>query len=189
MDVEEARQTIEKRLTEKRYRHSLGVSETAGVLADRFGANRDQAKLAGMLHDACKCLPDEQLAAVLSKHPDAACDFLCYSPKLWHAPAGALFASETCAVADQAVLNAILYHTTGRAGMDRLEKIIFVADYIEPGRDFSGVETVREAALTNLDQAVFLELKQTIAHLLSQNERVYPKTFEAYNDLAITIQR
>ncbi|CAM3105411.1 bis(5'-nucleosyl)-tetraphosphatase (symmetrical) YqeK [Sporolactobacillus spathodeae] len=184
MELMEAEQAIKALLPSKRYRHSLGVSQTAGKLAAKYGADRDKAELAGMLHDIAKYFPDDALTAMLQRRPDYGTDFLSYSDKLWHAPAGAIYAEEKCGIDDTEILQAILYHTTGRAGMSLLEKIIFLADYIEPGRDFPGVDEVREAAKHDLDEAVFLELQKTTIYLMEKRQRVYPKTFEAYNDLA-----
>lgn len=184
MDLAEARQAIKEILPEKRYTHSLGVSKTAGQLAERFGGNRGKAELAGMLHDIAKYFSKEKLTAMLEKRPDYGADFLSYSDKLWHAPAGAIYAEESCGITDHDILQAILYHTTGRSGMSQLEKIIFLADYIEPGRDIPGVDEVRQAAKTDLDEAVFLELQRTALHLLEKRQRVYPKTLAAYNEFA-----
>jgi predicted HD superfamily hydrolase involved in NAD metabolism len=183
MKIEEAQSTIREMLPDKRYRHSLGVSETAGKLAARFGADVDKARLAGMLHDIVKYFPDKKLKQLIEQHPNISNEYLSYSNNLWHAPAGAAYVEQTLGVKDRDILNAIIYHTTGKKDMTRLEKIIFLADYIEPGRDFPGVEDVRKAAENSLDEAVFEELLRTITHLLDQHQRVYPDTFFAYNDL------
>lgn len=183
MKIEEAQRAIRGILPEKRYVHSLGVSETAGKLADKYGADRGRAELAGMLHDIVKYFSSEQLRAIILRRPDISDDFLQYSDKLWHAPAGAAYVQETYGIGDRELLSAMAHHTTGKKGMTDLEKIIFLADYIEPGRDFPGVDEVREAAGQSLDEAVFQELRQTITHLLNKRQRVYPETFEAYNDL------
>ncbi|MDD9147615.1 bis(5'-nucleosyl)-tetraphosphatase (symmetrical) YqeK [Sporolactobacillus sp. CQH2019] len=184
MKIEEAEQAIRNILPEKRFAHSLGVSRTAGKLAEAYGADTDKAKLAGMLHDIVKYFPDDQLKKIILGRSDISDDYLNYSAKLWHAPAGAAYVQEHYGIDDREVLNAIIYHTTGRKGMTDLEKIIFLADYIEPGRDFPGVDEVRAAARHSLDEAVYQELQRTIIHLLDKRQRVYPKTFEAYNDLA-----
>lgn len=183
MKIEEAEKAIKAILPEKRYRHSVGVSETAGMLAEQYGGDKDRAKLAGMLHDIVKYFSDDELKTMILRKPGTWGDCLDYSDKLWHAPAGAIYIEETFGITDSDILNAVIYHTTGRKQMTLLEKIIFLADYIEPGRNFPGVDEVREAAKQDLNQAVFLELQKTITHLLSKSQSVYPKTFEAYNDL------
>lgn len=183
MKIEEARQAIKELLPEKRYTHSLGVSSTAGRLAEKYGADREKAELAGMLHDIVKYFPDEKLRIMIERRPDISNDYLQYSHKLWHAPAGAVYVEETFGITDREILNAIINHTTGRKGMSALEKIIFLADYIEPDREFPGVDEVRAASVDSLDGAVIEELRRMIVHLLDQRQRVYPDTFNAYNDL------
>lgn len=188
MKIEEAEETIRALLPEKRFRHSVGVSETAGKLAEKYGADADKARLAGMLHDIAKYFPDDRLAAVIRRRKDVSDDFLKFSDKLWHAPVGAVYAEEKLGITDREILDAMTYHTTGRKNMTLLDKIIFLADYIEPGRDFPGVEAVRDAAGKDLDEAVYQELQRTMMHLLEKRKSVYPKTFEAYNDLVNQIQ-
>lgn len=183
MKIDEAQQAIKDILPEKRYIHSVGVSETAGKLAEKYGANEKKARLAGMLHDIVKYFSDDELKAMILRKPGTWSDCLEYSDKLWHAPAGAIYVEKMYGIADLDILNPMIYHTTGRKQMTLPEKIIFLADYIEPSRDFPGVDEVREAAEQNLDTAVLLELQKTITHLLSKQQSVYPKTFEAYNDL------
>ncbi|MFT8310011.1 MAG: bis(5'-nucleosyl)-tetraphosphatase (symmetrical) YqeK [Sporolactobacillus sp.] len=183
MRIDEAKKTIKEILPEKRYIHSVGVSQTAGELAKKYGGDEEKARLAGMLHDIVKYFSDDELKSMILRKPGTWSDCLKYSDKLWHAPAGAIYVQEQYGVNDSDLLNAMIYHTTGRKQMTLLEKIIFLADYIEPNRDFPGVDEVREAAKQDLDHAVLLELQKTITHLLSKQQSVYPKTFEAYNDL------
>lgn len=182
MKIEEAERAIKDLLPEKRFRHSVGVSETAVKLAEKYGADVEKARLAGMLHDIAKYFSGEELKAVILRRSDISNDFLNYSDKLWHAPVGAAYVQEHMGIDDREVLDAMTYHTTGRNEMSLLEKIIFLADYIEPGRDFPGVDVVRETAVVSLDGAVLQELQKTIIHLLEKRQSVYPKTFEAYND-------
>lgn len=183
MEIEEAKRVVEKMLPEKRFRHTVGVSRTAAALAERYGASKEKAALAGMLHDIAKYFSDDQLKAIIKRRPDITDRYLHYSSKLWHAPAGAAYVQEQLGIDDPEILNAMTYHTTGKRQMSVLEKIIFLADYIEPGRDFPGVEPVRQAAEKSLDGAVIMELRQTIMHLLEKGRSVYPDTFDAYNDL------
>lgn len=103
--------------------------------------------------------------------------------ELWHAPVGAYLVRIEAGISDEEILQAIRYHTTGNKDMNTLDKIIFVADYIEPGRKFQGVEEVRHVANESLEQAVIMALKNTIKFLLDKNEAVYPDTLETYNTL------
>ncbi|WP_028982555.1 bis(5'-nucleosyl)-tetraphosphatase (symmetrical) YqeK [Sporolactobacillus terrae] len=185
MQIDEAEQAIKEILPEKRFVHSVGVSETAGKLANRYGGDVYKARLAGMLHDIVKYFSDDELKAMILRKSGTWSDCLKYSDKLWHAPAGAVYVQDKFGIDDPDILNAIIYHTTGRKEMTLLEKIIFLADYIEPNRSFPGVDTVREAAERDLNEAVRLELQKTIAYLVAKQQSVYPKTFEAYNDLVM----
>jgi predicted HD superfamily hydrolase involved in NAD metabolism len=106
-----------------------------------------------------------------------------YNSELWHAPAGAYLAEKEAGIIDPEVLEAIRFHTSGRPGMTLLDKIIYLADYIEPGRHFPGVEEVRNVAKENLDKALIMAVKNTIIFLLKKNQTVYPETFYTYNDL------
>jgi predicted HD superfamily hydrolase involved in NAD metabolism len=119
----------------------------------------------------------------LDKKLDTA--LLDYHPELWHGPVAASIVQERMGIRDEDVLNAIRYHTTGRAGMTRLEKIIYLADYIEPGRQFPGLDEVRELAEKDLDSAVKKAIGNTIIFLVEKSAPIFPDTFKAYNDLLL----
>ncbi|MFD2630894.1 bis(5'-nucleosyl)-tetraphosphatase (symmetrical) YqeK [Oceanobacillus kapialis] len=183
MKISKAKQLVEPQLTKKRYDHSIRVAKTAHYLAELYEESTEKAELAGVLHDYAKYRSLEEMAERIkrSKLPS---DLLEFHSELWHAPVGALIVEEECGLKDEAIQLAIKYHTTGRANMTALEKIIFLADYIEPGRSFPGIEEVREAAETNLDYACWLALRNTIQYLLRRKAKIYPDTFHAYNDLS-----
>lgn len=104
-----------------------------------------------------------------------------YGNAIWHGVVGASFVERELGITDEEILHAIRVHTTGAAKMSLLDKIIYVADYIEPGRVFPGVKEARELALIDLDEAVAFETKHTLAHLIEQEQQIYPKTIETYN--------
>ena len=104
-----------------------------------------------------------------------------YGNAIWHGVVGASFVERELGITDEEILHAIRVHTTGAAKMSLLDKIIYVADYIEPGRIFPGVKEARELALIDLDEAVAFETKHTLAHLIEQEQQIYPKTIETYN--------
>lgn len=183
MKIDEAKEAVKAILPAKRFKHTLGVVETAEKLAGRYGADVGQAKLAAMLHDIAKYFSKEDLQALIERRKDIPKDVLDYHLSLWHAPAGAAYVQEHYNIQDQAVLDAITYHTTGRKDMTKLEKIVFLADYIEPGRDFPGVDEVRAIAEQSLDEAVIKSLQNTIILLVQKRQQVYPLTLNAYNDL------
>lgn len=182
MDRNQALQLIKRHLPERRYIHTLGVTDTAVMLAKQYGADEQKAELAGIFHDYAKYRPKEEMVSIIrsEKMPQ---DLLLFDSELWHAPVGAYLIKKEVGIADEEILDAIRYHTTGRPGMTTLEKVVFLADYIEPNRSFPGVEEVREAAKNSLDKAIVLALQNTIRFLLSKNQLIYPQTVETYNDL------
>ncbi|MFD2369758.1 bis(5'-nucleosyl)-tetraphosphatase (symmetrical) YqeK [Brevibacillus sp. GCM10020057] len=179
---EELLARVRAQMHEKRYTHTLGVAESARKLAVRYGADPDKAELAGCLHDYCKCWPVDKMFEILVRH-DMPTELLEGEKELWHAFAGAIVIQSDLGITDPEILQAVRYHTTGRAGMTLLEKVVCVADYIEPNRNFPGVEKIREVAETDLDAALALALGGTIQFLIEKQKTVYPLTLLAYNDL------
>ncbi len=182
MNRQEALQLVKKQMPEHRYLHTIGVADTAVCLAKKYGADEKKAEIAGIFHDYAKYRSKKEMREVIQKE-NMPQDLLMFSSELWHGPVGAHFVKQEIGIADEEILNAIRFHTTGRAGMTTLEKVIFLADYIEPNRSFPGVETVRKLAEKDLDQAIFISIKNTIQFLLNKNALIYPKTIETYNDL------
>ena len=115
-------------------------------------------------------------------------DLLDYNMELWHAPVGAYLVKKEAGIDDEEVLDAIAYHTSGRVGMTLLDKIVYLADYIEPGRSFPGVEEVRETAKDNLNLAVIQALRNTVVFLMKRGQAIYPDTFKTYNDLIMNFK-
>lgn len=170
---------IERSMSPRRFQHVLGVEQTAIQLAERYGENVHMASLAALLHDYGKERPDSSYYTLIEKHH---CDYLCaYGNNIWHGLLGVELIRHELEVKNDYVLHAVQVHTTGAPHMTLLDKIIFVADYIEPHRHFPGVETARLLAEQDLNAAVAFELKHTLLHLISENQPVYPLTLEAYN--------
>ncbi|MCL1989582.1 MAG: bis(5'-nucleosyl)-tetraphosphatase (symmetrical) YqeK [Defluviitaleaceae bacterium] len=168
---------VKKNMSEKRFRHVLGVVQTAATLASRHGVDVTAAKLAALVHDVVKEQDFEEAKSLLIEKGET--DYLAYSPKVWHAPLGASVAQEKFGIENVDVLNAIKYHTTGRAKMSQLEKVIFVADYTEPNRQFEGCMAVR-AYWDQLDQAVYEILKQKVGKVSGLGLGMHPDTLAAY---------
>lgn len=183
MNKDEMLAIVRQQLTEQRYIHTLRVMETAIQLADRFGADPIKAEIAAIFHDYAKFRDKEEMADLIRQVEVIPKDLLDYHHELWHAPVGAYLVEQEVGIRDAEVLEAIRYHTTGRVGMSVLEKVIYLADYIEPGRQFPGVEEVRDLAKNNLDHAVRKALENTIHFLKSKQQQVYPLTELAYLDL------
>ena len=174
----ELEQTVASLLKPSRVAHVLGCRDTAGKMASHWNADETDARRAALLHDITKAL-DGPLQLTLCRAYGIILDhFSVENPKVLHALTGS-FVAQRIFGENKAVVDAICSHTTGKANMNTLEKIIYVADYMEPNRDFPGVEVLREAAYTNLNQALRLGLEMTLAMLLEQGRTVSSGTQEA----------
>lgn len=182
-DPEAIRAEVQRRLSDARYRHSLDVAETAVELARRFGVDEDKAYVAGLLHDVAKEYPKIRLLKEALDFGIVLTEIERSKAQLIHGPLGASIARTEFGVTDPDVLAAIYYHTTGRAGMSALESVVYVADYTEPGREFAGVELVRERARTSLHEAVLLTLSQKIIFLAERGRLIHPDSVAARNAL------
>ncbi len=182
MNREKALEIVKKQLTKHRYEHTLGVMETAVQLAGKYGTDKKRAELAAIFHDYAKFRDKEEMKLIIQQQ-QLGDELLQFNSELWHAPVGAYLVEKEAEITDLEILDAIRYHTSGRPNMTCLEKVIYLADYIEPGRHFPGVEEVREMAEENLEQALLQAIKNTIHFLLKKNQRVFPLTILTYNDL------
>ncbi|MDX6153353.1 bis(5'-nucleosyl)-tetraphosphatase (symmetrical) YqeK [Marinococcus sp. PL1-022] len=184
MDKNEALQIVKEQLTESRYKHTLGVRKTALYLAERFDIDYNKVEMAAILHDYAKYRPVDEMRELLRGKEEAG-RFIAYGDELLHAPAGAYFIQTEAGIADADIVSSIYWHTTGKPDMTAYEKVLFLADYIEPNRTFPGVEEVREAAESDIDAAIVMALGNTIQFLISKNVPVFPDTLAAYNDLVM----
>lgn len=173
---------IESELAYGRFIHTLGVSSTASNLAMCYGSDIDLAETAGLLHDCAKCMSTGKMLKICEKAGVQLSDIERSSGSLLHSKAGAVLARSKYGVEDEDVLNAIRYHTTGRPGMSLLEKIVFVADYIEPGRDSApNLPYVRKLAFESIDDCVLQILKDTLSYLGTTGSEVDPMTQKTYD--------
>ena len=171
-------------MDEKRFKHCIGVSQTSRKLAKLNNYDPDKAALAGFIHDYAKQVAPERFIKVI-KEQNFDPDLLNYNRAIWHGIVGAYFIEKELKITDPEILMAIRRHTTADVEMTTLDKIVFVADFIEPGRDFSGVEEARKIAYANLDDGVGFELAHTIDFLITNRKKIYPKTFAAYNKWSV----
>lgn len=168
MDLHEK---IKKVLSKKRYSHTLGVQYTSACLAMKYGCDIQKAGIAGLLHDNAKCITDEGLLNQCMKYNISISEVERRNPYLLHAKLGAYFAQKEYFIDDENIINAIIFHTTGRPNMSLLEKIVFVADYIEPNRkQLKCLEEIRKQSFENLDKAVYMILEQTLLYLKEEKE-------------------
>ena len=178
------RMVIKEKLSHKlgigRFEHTLGVAYTAACLAMRYGANIEDAELAGLLHDCAKQYDNETLVKKCLKYKLSVSEAEQKNPSLLHAKLGACLATRKYDVEDANILNAIRYHTTGRPAMSLLEKIVYVADYIEPRRfKAPNLNKIRQLAFSDLDQAVSAIMGDTLAYLKEMPETIDKTTMEA----------
>ena len=175
--LEDITEFVKARLSAKRFKHVQGVMEVAKILAMKHEVNEADAYEAALVHDIAKEQNTGQLKRILMVKEEY--EYLAYSNKIWHAPVGAIVAFETLGIADPDILNAIKYHTTGRAEMSDLEKVIFVADYTEPGRTYVGCISVREL-WDNLDEATYEILQQKVEKVKATGDTLHPDTLKAH---------
>lgn len=178
-----ARLWVSERVGEGRLAHSDRVATLCGALARQWDANVEHAVMAGILHDCARDMRVEELKEQTAAFNIPVTDIEERFPVLLHAPVGAEMARSELGVVDAHILDAVRFHTTGRSGMSLLEKILFVADYAEPDRDFPGVEGVRALMFTDLEGALRLALDQTLTFLLGRGRLLHPRTVEARNAL------
>lgn len=170
-------------LSERRYKHVLGVAKTAKELASLNGVDENKAELAAMLHDIAKEMPVDEQMRILKKNNFNITEIEKASLQVLHGFVGEFLAREKFNINDEEVLKAVAYHTTGKANMTKLEKIIYIADYIEPTRNYPGVEELREVTYKDLDKGVLMGINNTIKLLLDKDGVIHPLTIEARNYL------
>jgi len=181
-DLSKIRKKLRKELDAKRYEHTLGVEYTAAALAMCHGTSVKDAQLAGLLHDCAKCLSNDKKINICEKHHISITEVEKRNPYLLHAKVGAYLAEHKYEVHNQDVLNAIMNHTTGRPNMSLLEKIIFIADYIEPGRKQApNLDTIRSMSFQDLNQALIMILKDTLEYLKKGEGELDPMTEQTYH--------
>lgn len=164
-------------LTERRYAHTLGVAGTAERLAPTCGVDPHRARLAGLLHDCAKSMPMEEMVAMVKANLADLDENELETRAVLHAPAGMIVARDMFGVRDERILSAIRKHTLGDAQMCPLDTLIYVADFIEPGREsFPGLQKARRLAEADLDQAALYCAQLTAKHLKSRGQKAHPRT-------------
>ena len=163
------------------YQHTLGVANTSACLAMCHGADMNKAYIAGLLHDCAKCVPDDVKIAECEQFGLPISDIEFESPYLLHSKLGAYYAAHKYNVEDDEICSAIQWHTTGKPAMTLLEKIVFIADYIEPNRrEIPGLSKIRQIVFQNIDQAICLSSERTIRYLEDNGNKIDPMTIKTY---------
>ncbi|MBO5299345.1 MAG: bis(5'-nucleosyl)-tetraphosphatase (symmetrical) YqeK, partial [Clostridia bacterium] len=182
-DLKKAEEILRSRVNEKRYAHCLGVAKTAVYLAEKYGADPKKAEIAGLLHDITKNLSNSEQIVYCRENGIPLDENELYAPQVIHAKTAEFFVRTELGLSDEEILSAIRYHTTGRAGMTLLDKIIYVSDFIEPTRDYSDVDHYRALADENLDTALLEGLKWIICNAVTNNKPMHPAAIEMFNNL------
>lgn len=177
---QELLEKIAEQVSEKRFKHILGVEKAALELAELYDYNKDKAGLAALLHDYAKEYPDSVFLDLIDQH-HLDPSLKKWNNNIWHGVVGRFIISNDFQLTDEEILRAIEIHTVGSAEMSQLDKILYVADYIEAGRDFPLVKEARKIVRESLDKAVAFETGNTVAFLASKSQPIYPQTIETYN--------
>ena len=189
IDSKELQKKVRKAVSDKRFEHIIGVKDTAACLAMRYGADFDSAVIAGLLHDYCKPLSDKEMLSQAKRRHLPVSRTEQEHPYLLHGKLAAAYGREKFEIHDEDILGAVTWHTTGKPDMSLLEMVLFTADYIEPNRKMiPGMEQIREMAFVDLEETVYMILKNTLRYL---EETVDPsgidqhtyETFDFYNEI------
>lgn len=177
---------IRSRLSDYRFRHSLCVAQEAKRLALRYGADPNKAYTAGILHDVMKDTDPKTQLQILADFAILLDEVERTSPTLWHARSGAVFLQRILGITDEDILQAVRYHTTGRAGMSLLERVLFVADFTSADRDYPDVDVMRRLADESLEAAMRYGIDYTIRDLTERGRTVHPDTIQAYDEIVLS---
>lgn len=185
MNLDEYKKIIKSRMSEYRYTHSKNVSKEAVRLAKKYGADEEKAAIAGILHDITKETPKEEQLQIMTDSGIILDNVQKNSSKLWHGISGNVYIRDVLKITDDDILNAVRYHTTGRANMSLLEKIIFVADFTSAERDYSGVKTMRNKVDKSLEAAMLYGLQFTLKDLSKRAMIIHPDALACYNEIVL----
>lgn len=181
-DLQKITKKLKKYLDEDRLWHTLGVMHTAAAMAMVYHEDMEKAQLAGLLHDCAKCIPSKKKIKLCNENHIPVSSFEKEHPFLLHGKVGAWIAEEKYGVKDREILEAITWHTTGKPEMSVLEKIIYIADYIEPARDKAPrLKEIRTLAFQDLDRCMYEILKDSLEYLNTHPEDLDPTTEKAYD--------
>jgi predicted HD superfamily hydrolase involved in NAD metabolism len=182
---------IRSYITDERFSHSKGVRDTAISLAKRYRCDEENASIAALLHDVARDLSLESMQKIVKRNSGAAncSDIVLNSPGLLHARAGRIIAQEKFNIQNEDILRSIELHTTGGEGMSLLNKVLFVADYTEPGRKFRGVGEARKWAIRNLDETVLYIFKSMIRTLIQRGVYICKETLLGYNEHILHLKK
>ena len=181
----EYKEILKKRLTPKRYNHSLCVAEEAVRLAKKYGGDCEKAYLAGLLHDITKNATKEEHLNIFNEFGIILNDVEKSAEKLWHAISGAAYIEHIIGIQDYEIITAVRYHTTAREDMSHLEKLLYLADFTSADRDYDDIDIMRQKVELSLESALDYALSYTINDLVSRGKSLHLDTVKAYNQNAL----
>ena len=178
---DEYKQVIRERLSDYRYEHSLCVAQSAVELAERYGADREKAFVAGVLHDVMKEATKKEQLEVIKRAGMSLTPLELSNKKFYHQTSGAAFAKVELGIEDEEILSAIRYHTTGKADMTLMEEIVYLADFISADRDYRDVDIMRAMTASSKEEGLLYGTRYTITSVVNKGKILHPDTVEAYN--------
>ncbi|OOM82207.1 putative nicotinate-nucleotide adenylyltransferase [Clostridium puniceum] len=181
LSIEEIDLYLKENLMENRYIHTLGVAETAKKLAKINGISQEKAEIAGLAHDVAKNLSKDKMKEIMEENNIKISALEENNSNLWHSIIAPIEAKAKLGIEDEEILDSIRWHTTGKENMSILTKIIYIADMIEPSRNFNGIEDIRKVTFDNLDAGVYSGLTHNIEFLLTKNLLIDENTIKARN--------
>lgn len=189
LNISDYKKIISERMGDYRFNHSVNVAKEAKKLARRYGGDEEKAEIAGILHDITKEMPKEQQLQIIIDSGIILDNVQLHAPKLWHGMSGSIVVRDELGIDDEDILNAIRYHTTGRAGMSLLEKIIFTADFTSEERTYSGVATMRKKSKKSLEEAMLYGYQFTFKDLSKSQLAIHPDEVACYNEIVLQISQ
>ncbi len=180
-NIEDKKSFLKERLSKKRYVHSINVSAECVKLANLYGEDSEKAEFAGLLHDICKEFPPEEQYNLVIESKFSVCREELETRSLLHGIAGAYFIKKQFGIEDLDIINAVRFHTVGRAGMSRLEEIVYLGDLISAERDYKDVDKMRKLVYSDIDKAMLEAFRFSIESVLKKNGFIPPCTVEGYN--------
>lgn len=179
--IDKIKKRVQNHLDRERYEHTLGVMYTSAALAMRYQADLEKAMIAGLLHDCAKCLSSDKKLKLCERYHLTVTESERKNPGLLHAKLGAYIAAFKYEIEDQEIVDAIAYHTTGRPHMTLLDKIVYIADYIEPNRtEAPNLAEIRKLAFLDLDECLFIILRDSLEYLKTKKDVIDPMTEQTY---------
>ena len=189
MDNNEIKELLKTRLDEKRFSHSLCVADEAVRLAKIYGANEDEAYFSGLVHDITKNASDDEHLKLFHSFDIILSDIELHKNKLWHAISGSVYVKNILNIDNEDIINAVRYHTTARANMSKLEKVVYLADFTSADRTYGDVDIMRRLVEVSMEDAMTYSLSYIIGELIKSRSPIHPDTLAAYNEVILKQER